>query len=140
MALIVLAERRSSNEDDLSYVKKLARRFDNSNDHYIENNLNLRHISHNQDETKALAKQFYSLLKKRSTFDYKRSTITGRVKWFNDAKGFGFISQDNGGEDVFVHYTAIQMNGFRSLQEGQRVQFEIKKGPKGLQATNVRAL
>ena len=63
----------------------------------------------------------------------------GTVKWFNDAKGFGFIQQD-GGKDVFVHHTAIQSEGFRSLQEGQRVEFEVKKGPKGLQAANVRAV
>ena len=61
----------------------------------------------------------------------------GTVKWFNDAKGFGFISQE-GGEDVFVHHTAIATEGFRSLQEGQKVEFEVKKGPKGLQAANVR--
>jgi CspA family cold shock protein len=61
----------------------------------------------------------------------------GTVKWFNDAKGFGFISQE-GGEDVFVHHTAIQSEGFRSLQEGQKVEFEVTKGPKGLQAANVR--
>jgi CspA family cold shock protein len=61
----------------------------------------------------------------------------GMVKWFNDSKGFGFISQE-GGEDVFVHHTAIQMEGFRSLAEGDRVEFEVVKGPKGLQAQNVR--
>jgi CspA family cold shock protein len=61
----------------------------------------------------------------------------GTVKWFNDAKGFGFISQE-GGEDVFVHHTAIQSEGFRSLQEGQKVEFEVTRGPKGLQAANVR--
>ena len=61
----------------------------------------------------------------------------GTVKWFNDSKGFGFISQE-GGEDVFVHHTAIQMDGFRSLAEGDRVEFEDVKGPKGLQAQNVR--
>jgi CspA family cold shock protein len=61
----------------------------------------------------------------------------GTVKWFNDAKGFGFISQE-GGEDVFVHHTAIQSEGFRSLQEGQKVEFEVNRGPKGLQAANVR--
>jgi len=61
----------------------------------------------------------------------------GTVKWFNDSKGFGFISQE-GGEDVFVHHTAIQMDGFRSLAEGDRVEFEVVNGPKGLQAQNVR--
>jgi CspA family cold shock protein len=61
----------------------------------------------------------------------------GTVKWFNDSKGFGFISQE-GGEDVFVHHTAIQMDGFRSLSEGDRVEFDVVKGPKGLQAQNVR--
>jgi CspA family cold shock protein len=65
---------------------------------------------------------------------------TGTVKWFNDAKGFGFIQQEGGGEDVFVHHTAIQAEGFRTLSEGQRVEFEVKKGPKGLQAANVRPM
>ncbi len=62
---------------------------------------------------------------------------TGTVKWFNDAKGYGFISQE-GGEDVFVHHTAIQMDGFRTLKEGEAVQFDVTQGPKGLQAANVR--
>jgi CspA family cold shock protein len=66
--------------------------------------------------------------------------VTGTVKWFNDAKGFGFIVQDNGGPDVFCHHTAIQSEGFRSLAEGQKVEFEVKKGPKGLQAANVRPI
>ncbi len=64
---------------------------------------------------------------------------TGSVKWFNDAKGFGFISQE-GGEDVFVHHTAIQAEGFRTLTQGDRVEFDVVQGPKGLQAANVRKL
>jgi len=63
----------------------------------------------------------------------------GTVKWFNDAKGFGFITRQSG-EDVFVHHTAIRANGFRTLAEGQAVQFEVTKGPKGLQADNVQPL
>jgi len=63
----------------------------------------------------------------------------GSVKWFNDAKGYGFITQE-GGEDVFVHYSAIQAGGFKSLAEGDKVEFEVTKGPKGLQAANVRKI
>lgn len=61
---------------------------------------------------------------------------TGKVKWFNDAKGFGFITTENG-EDVFVHFSAIQSKGFRSLAEGAQVEFDLIQGPKGLQAANV---
>ena len=64
--------------------------------------------------------------------------ITGTVKWFNAAKGYGFLAQD-GGADIFVHYSAIQMDGYRTLKEGQKVEFSIEKGPKGLQAVNVTA-
>lgn len=63
----------------------------------------------------------------------------GTVKWFNESKGYGFIARD-GAEDVFVHFSAIQMAGFRTLQEGQRVEFSIEQGPKGLQASNVRVV
>lgn len=65
---------------------------------------------------------------------------TGTVKWFNDAKGFGFISPDDKGADLFVHHTAINIQGFRTLKEGQRVQFEAVDGPKGKQANNVQPL
>ncbi len=64
----------------------------------------------------------------------------GTVKWFNDAKGFGFIAPDEGGEDVFVHFSAIQGDGFKTIKEGQPVEFEVTTGPKGLQATNVTGL
>lgn len=65
--------------------------------------------------------------------------IVGTVKWFNASKGYGFIARD-GGPDVFVHYSAIQADGFRNLEEGQQVEFEVERGNKGLQAANVRPL
>jgi CspA family cold shock protein len=64
----------------------------------------------------------------------------GKVKWFNPDKGYGFITRDNGGDDVVVHFSAIQGSGYRSLEEGQRVSFELKNGPKGLQAADVRII
>jgi CspA family cold shock protein len=63
----------------------------------------------------------------------------GTVKWFNDAKGFGFIEPDGGGDDVFAHFPAIQMEGFRTLKQGSRVSFELVQGPKGSLAQNIRA-
>ena len=64
---------------------------------------------------------------------------TGKVKWFNDAKGFGFISPNDGSDDLFAHYSAICMNGFKSLKEGQQVSYEVTQGPKGKQASNIQA-
>lgn len=64
---------------------------------------------------------------------------TGTVKWFNESKGFGFIAPSDGGKDVFVHFSAIQGSGFRTLAEGQAVEFEVEDGPKGPQASNVTA-
>jgi len=63
---------------------------------------------------------------------------TGTVKWFNDAKGFGFITPDNGGEDLFAHFSAINASGFKALQENQKVSFEVTTGPKGKQASNIQ--
>jgi len=68
------------------------------------------------------------------------SKTTGTVKWFNPDKGFGFITQENGGDDVFVHFRAIVSSGFKTLAEGQRVSFEVERGQKGLQAANVVTL
>jgi len=65
---------------------------------------------------------------------------TGTVKWFNSEKGYGFISQPDGGADVFVHFSAIEMNGYKLLEEGQQVEFDIQEGPKGLQAASVRPI
>lgn len=64
---------------------------------------------------------------------------TGTVKWFNDAKGFGFITPDQGGEDLFAHFSAINASGFKTLKEGQQVTFEVTQGPKGKQASNIVA-
>lgn len=68
------------------------------------------------------------------------SKVTGTVKWFNADKGYGFLTQDNGGKDVFVHFRAIASEGYRTLNEGQRVEFEVEEGQKGLQAANVQAV
>ena len=65
---------------------------------------------------------------------------TGTVKWFNDAKGFGFITPDGGGEDLFAHFSEIRAEGFETLQENQKVQYEVKTGPKGKQAANIKPL
>ena len=68
------------------------------------------------------------------------SRATGTVKWFNESKGFGFIAPEDGGADVFVHYSAIATSGYRSLEENQRVEFDVTQGPKGPQAENIRPI
>jgi len=73
-------------------------------------------------------------------FEIVMATETGIVKWFNDGKGFGFITPDNGGKDLFAHFSEIQTTGFKSLAENQRVEFEVKEGQKGLQAANIKPL
>lgn len=65
---------------------------------------------------------------------------TGTVKWFNNTKGYGFVTPDDGEQDVFIHYSSITMDGYKSLKEGQKVQFDINEGPKGLHAANVQAV
>ena len=71
---------------------------------------------------------------------FKSDKVEGTVKWFNEAKGFGFIAQDNGGQDVFAHYSAIQGNGFKTLAEGQKVSFILGDGKKGPQAEQIEAI
>jgi CspA family cold shock protein len=66
------------------------------------------------------------------------ATETGIVKWFNDGKGYGFITPDSGGKDLFAHFSEIQGSGFKSLRENDRVEFEVKQGPKGMQASNIK--
>ncbi len=73
-------------------------------------------------------------------FEVFMSKVTGTVKWFNPEKGYGFLTQDDGGKDVFVHYRAIVSEGYKSLNEGQRVSFDVEEGQKGLQAANVEAV
>jgi CspA family cold shock protein len=73
------------------------------------------------------------------SFKDDQDMATGTVKWFNDSKGFGFVTPDGGGEDLFAHFSAIQGTGFKTLKEGQKVSFDVVKGPKGLQAANIRA-
>jgi len=82
---------------------------------------------------------FHYLYAALNLFKVKSDMATGTVKWFNESKGFGFIAQDAGGDDVFVHFNAIQGSGFKTLVEGQPVNYEVEKGPKGLQAANVSA-
>jgi CspA family cold shock protein len=77
--------------------------------------------------------------RQRRRFEHeRRRPMTGTVKWFNDAKGFGFIAPDDGSKDVFCHHTAIMAEGFRTLAEGQKVEFDVEQGQKGPQAANVR--
>jgi cold shock protein len=93
--------------------------------------------------SRLISKQPAQIFPNSSSVTIKKGTRVqmeqGTVKWFNDAKGYGFISRQNG-EDVFVHFSAIQAGGFKSLQEGQTVQFDVTKGPKGWQAENVQAI
>jgi cold shock protein len=86
------------------------------------------------------ARQFVAQLQRNFVSKGFEKMATGTVKWFNDAKGFGFITPDDGGEDLFAHFSEIQSKGFKSLQENQKVSFEVKQGPKGKQASTIQPL
>jgi cold shock protein len=83
-----------------------------------------------------------ALLQSKSSYLFSQGIFmdTGIVKWFNDSKGFGFITPDNGGDDLFAHFSEIRADGFKTLAENQKVSFETKQGPKGLQAANIKPL
>jgi cold shock protein len=95
----------------------------------------LQHLTHIEYRTPS-SYSFLFIVRRINTMAER---VTGTVKWFNASKGYGFLARE-GGPDVFVHYSAIQSDGFRTLQEGQQVEFEIEQGPKGLQAANVKPL
>jgi CspA family cold shock protein len=76
----------------------------------------------------------------RAVQQERNDMSTGTVKWFNDSKGFGFITPDDGGKDLFAHHTSVQMDGYKSLKEAQKVSFDVVQGPKGPAASNIRAL
>ena len=89
---------------------------------------------------KELVRTLFRQLPKYNAFIERPSFMaTGTVKWFNDSKGFGFITPEDGGEDLFAHFSAINMSGFKTLKEGQKVQFDVIQGPKGKQASNIQA-
>jgi CspA family cold shock protein len=83
----------------------------------------------------------YSKTESSGSLPRRRKCMTlGTVKWFNASKGYGFITPSDGSDDVFAHYSAIEMEGYKTLQEGQQVQFEVQEGPKGPQASNIRSM
>src|SRR5690349_18496029 len=105
----------------------------------------LQHLCHLRNWVSPRARLFTTLdcnRRNRDEINEERQVMStqGTVKWFNSEKGFGFIAPDEGGADVFAHYSAIESSGYRSLEENQRVEFEIAQGPKGLQAENIRPL
>ncbi|CAF1160023.1 unnamed protein product [Adineta steineri] len=119
------------------------RRFYGDTDQLAQNNLNVRDFNNEQDsngdDDDTLIKRLEYLLKKHLDLSVTRRS-TGTVKWFNAEKGFGYITPDDGSQDVFAHFSAIASSGYRSLEEGQKVEFETTQGPKGLEAENIRPL
>jgi CspA family cold shock protein len=105
----------------------------------------MQHLCHHPAQPSCAGPVFVTVEEIRRTVcwnaeERQHMSTQGTVKWFNSEKGFGFIAPDDGGADVFAHYTAIEASGYRSLEENQRVEFDVAQGPKGLQAENIRPL
>jgi CspA family cold shock protein len=100
----------------------------------------VRWLSHTPLDRFAPTRVVFSKGLRNYIFSKESNMATGTVKWFNDAKGFGFITPDEGSGDLFAHFSEIQSSGFKSLQENQKVSFEVTKGPKGLQASKITPL
>ncbi|CAF1391354.1 unnamed protein product [Adineta steineri] len=142
IGLVTVADGRSLNNNDESHFDSQVRRFYADTDQVEQNNHNVRRFNNEQDSDEdddTLVKRLEYLLQKHLDLSVTRRS-TGTVKWFNAEKGFGYITPDDGSEDVIAHFSAIASSGYRPLEEGQQVQFDTAQGAKGLQAENIQPL